>query len=200
MGATNDTQSASDATPAFGPVWRNARQWRLWLAGLVGARFDGLHHFAVVEPGVLMRCGQPHVRDLEKIRGEHGLATVVAARGGTRHPLRGRWFRKQRGWCERNGVRLVHMPLADFREAPRAAFDAFVELVRDEGARPVLVHCEQGIHRTGVLVAAMRIALQQWPLDEALKEMAHGGFDPQDPKRQSLIAALRDWATADTAS
>ncbi len=174
--------------------WRSPHQWRLWLAGLVGARYDGLHHFQVVEPGVLLRCGQPRVRDLEQIRAKHGLETVVCARGGTRHPLRGRWFRKERAWCEQSGVHLEHMPFSDAATPPAEVFERFLTLVRDPGRRPVLVHCEQGFHRTGILCAAYRIAGQGWTVESALEEMGRLGYEMEREKRRPLLDALLEWA------
>lgn len=176
------------------PVWRKAFQWRLWLQGLVGSRYDGLRHFSVVEPGVLLRCGQPHTRDLDRIHAEHRLRTIVAARGGIRHPLRGRWFRRQAAWCERHGVELVHMPFSDKATPPAEVFDRFIAIVADPARRPVLVHCEQGWHRTGVLCAAYRLALCGWTLERALTELEACGFEMQREKRRPLLDALRVWA------
>ncbi len=176
----------------FRPVPR-LRQIRLWLSGMLASRYDGVHHFAVVDPGVLMRCGQPRVRDLEEIRRRFGLGAIVVARGGTRHPLRGAWFRKETAFADRAGVRLIHMPFSDQRMPPADVFDRFVEIMR-EAPRPVLVHCEQGRHRTGALCAAYRIAAMNWPAERALREMQRTGFAPDDPKRQVLAEALRQWA------
>lgn len=161
---------------------------------MIGSRYDGLRHFAVVEPGVLFRCGQPHVRDLETIKREHGLKTVVCARGGTRHPLRGRWFRKERRWAEQNGVRFEHMPFSDAATPPADVFDRFLAVLADPQSRPVLVHCEQGFHRTGILVAAYRIRHCGWTLERALDEMAEAGFESHKPKRRTLRDALVAWA------
>lgn len=172
------------------PAW----QWRLWLAGLVGARYDGLRHFAVVEPGVLMRCGQPRVSDLEQIRRRYGLKSLVVARGGTRHPLRGRWFAREQAYCSREGIRLEHLPFSDDSLPPGDVFERFLDVVRHPENRPVLVHCEQGFHRTGILIAAYRIAISGWPIERALDEMRRAGFDPADRKRAALHAALLDWA------
>ncbi|MCK4340545.1 MAG: dual specificity protein phosphatase family protein [Phycisphaerae bacterium] len=169
-------------------------QWRLWLAGLVGSRYDGLCHFHVVEPGVLMRCGQPRVRELEQIRAEQGLNTIVCARGGTRHPLRGRWFRKERAYCARAGIHLEHMPFSDAAAPPPDVFDRFLTLVQQPERRPVLVHCEQGFHRSGILCAAYRIRVGGWPIERAVEEMRAHGFDSERAKRQPLLDALIAWA------
>jgi protein tyrosine/serine phosphatase len=169
-------------------------QWWLWLQGLVGSRYDGMRHFAVVEPGVLMRCGQPRVRDLREIQARHGLRTIVCARGGTRHPLRGRWFRKERAFCERTGVRLEHMPFSDARTPPADVFERFLSILRDPSNHPVLVHCEQGFHRTGILVAAYRMGVQGWALEQAREEMVGSGFEIHATKRRTLVDALEAWA------
>ncbi len=171
-------------------------QWRLWLSGLLGSRYDGLHHFAVVEPGVLMRCGQPRVRDLAQIQAEYGLKTVVCARGGTRHPLRGRWFRKERRFCERAGIRLVHLPFSDSSAAPAWVFEQFLDVVRQPECRPVLVHCEQGFHRSGLLCAAYRVRCSGWPLEQAIEEMETYGFQLGRAKRRPLLDAFFQWAAA----
>lgn len=180
--------------PRIRAGWRDPHQWWLWLSGLVGSRYDGLTHFHIVTPGVLMRCGQPRVRDLERIRAEHGLKTIVCARGGTRHPLRGRWFRKERRFCEVSGIRLLHMPFSDKAAPPRDVFDRFVAVLRDSSSHPVLVHCEQGFHRTGVLCAAYRMACEGWPLDRALDELETLGFETGREKRRPLLEAFREWA------
>lgn len=171
------------------------RQFALWLSGLIGSRYDGLHNFAVVEPGVLMRCGQPRLKDLRSILRRHGLRTVIAARGGTRHPLRGLWFSRERRFCHRHGIAFEHLPFSDQSQPPGEIFDRFIQVVSQPAARPVLVHCEQGFHRTGVLVAAYRVRLGGWTLGQALEEMRRAGFDPDDPRRRALYEAFLEWAT-----
>lgn len=182
---------------AAGKLVRDPYQWWLWLSGLVGSRYDGLRHFAVVEPGILLRCGQPRLRDLDIIRADHGLRTIVCARGGTRHPLRGRWFRKERAWCAQHNVRLEHLPFSDSAVPPADVFERFLSIVREPTNRPVLVHCEQGFHRTGILAAAYRIAEQGWEPPRAIEEMIALGYEVHRDKRRPLYEALLAWAGAD---
>ena len=177
---------------------RSAHQWRLWLAGLIGARYDGLAHFHIVAPGVLMRAGQPRTRDLETIRQQHGLRTVVCARGGTRHPLRGRWFRKERRWCAANNIRFEHMPFSDANTPPADVFAQFLEMMNDPANHPLLVHCEQGFHRTGILVAAYRVRTCGWPVQQALDELVACGFEMKRDKRRPLLDALLQFVETTT--
>jgi len=169
-------------------------QWRLWLGGLFGSRYDGLTHFHIVQPGVLMRCGQPRLADLDFIRRTHGLRAVVCARGGTRHPLRGRWFRKERAYCARHGIRFEHLPFSDSAAPTPAVFDRFLSIVAQPEYQPVLVHCEQGFHRTGILCAAYRLRVDGWDMNRALEELRACGFEVDRAKRRPLLDALRAWA------
>lgn len=160
---------------------------------MIGARYDGLTHFRVVKTNVLYRSGQPRNRDLDQIKNEHGLKTIICARGGTRHPLRGRWFRKERRWADQNNIRFQHLRLSDKAATPGEAFDIALSIMADPSNHPVLVHCEQGFHRTGVLCAAFRVMLDNWSIQDALEEMKTNGFDPEDAKRKVLITAWKEW-------
>lgn len=185
--------AAADKSPDRRPAWRHGWQWGLWLSGLFGSRYDGLRHFHVVEPGVLFRCGQPRVSDLRRIRENHGLKTIVCARGGTRHPLRGRWFRLEKRFCAEHAIRLEHWPFSDSALPPADVFDRFVALLRDPTSHPVLVHCEQGFHRTGVLCAAYRVAVCGWSPETARRELAELGFELDRAKRRPLLDAFDRW-------
>jgi protein tyrosine/serine phosphatase len=92
------------------------------------------------------------------------------------------------------GIHLEHMPFSDAASPPGDVFDRFLALVARPQRRPVLVHCEQGFHRTGILCAAYRIRACGWPVERALEEMRAFGFDFERPKRRPLLDALRAWA------
>jgi protein tyrosine phosphatase (PTP) superfamily phosphohydrolase (DUF442 family) len=55
--------------------------------------------------------------------------------------------------------------------------------------KPVLVHCEWGRDRTGLVVAAYRVAVNGWSKDKAMQEAIHRGF-----RRWPLnIGLLKTW-------
>ncbi|HXW17025.1 MAG TPA: dual specificity protein phosphatase family protein, partial [Candidatus Acidoferrales bacterium] len=53
----------------------------------------------------------------------------------------------------------------------------FLEVVRDNPDKKIFVHCHQGIDRTGLMIAAFRMADQNWTANEARREMIAYGFD-----------------------
>ncbi|NLD36319.1 MAG: dual specificity protein phosphatase family protein [Desulfatiglans sp.] len=52
----------------------------------------------------------------------------------------------------------------------------FLKIVTDEKRTPVLVHCQHGADRTGIMCAIYRVAVQGWTKEEALKELKDGGY------------------------
>jgi protein tyrosine/serine phosphatase len=52
----------------------------------------------------------------------------------------------------------------------------FLRLVTTPDLQPVLVHCQHGADRTGLLCAVYRVVIGGWSRQEALREMRTGGF------------------------
>jgi len=42
--------------------------------------------------------------------------------------------------------------------------------------KPVLIHCQHGSDRTGVVAAMYRIVFEGWTKEDAVDELRHGGF------------------------
>ena len=123
-------------------------------------------HFAAVVPGVLYRSGQPEGADWGVLFEHYGIRTVVDLRSEGETPAP----RREASVCGEYGVRFIHMPVGDERLTAEQ-LDRLLETVADPDRRPVLIHCEYGKSRTGLAVAAYRIAAQGWSCDRALAEL-----------------------------
>ena len=55
-------------------------------------------------------------------------------------------------------------------------FAKFLKVLHDNKGKKVFVHCRLGDDRTGMMVAAYRIAEEGWTAEEAMKEMKSFGF------------------------
>jgi protein tyrosine/serine phosphatase len=140
----------------------------------------------VVDPGRLIRSGQPRPGDLKKIKEKEGLGTIFCLKGHETEDVT--------RWAEDNGVKLVCMEMkADNPPTPAQAglfFDimaghtvaldqyreVIVETLGVQGPAmrfplPVLIHCDGGADRTGVMVALYRMAFQGWDLNRAKRDM-----------------------------
>jgi protein tyrosine/serine phosphatase len=51
-----------------------------------------------------------------------------------------------------------------------------VQILSDESGGPYLVHCQHGADRTGMVIAAYRMAVQGWSRENAIEEMTDGGY------------------------
>src|SRR5262249_5990530 len=131
----------------------------------------------VVRPGALYRSGQMKLVGLQQMIRQHGIRTVVNLRDGLDAP-----DRAEEAYCHEAGVRFVRIrPLSWEGVRGNAPIDqgleTFLNVLRDPANHPVLVHCQAGIHRTGLYVAFYRMELEGWSKERALGEMIAVGYD-----------------------
>jgi protein tyrosine phosphatase (PTP) superfamily phosphohydrolase (DUF442 family) len=128
-------------------------------------RVSGISDFGEVTPR-LFRGAQPNhagFRALSKM----SVAIVVDTRGN-RSKSEGREVR-------RLGMRYVAIPWhCPFPHDE--AFAKFLRLLRENPDKKVFVHCRLGDDRTGMMIAAYRMADEDWTADEAMREMRKFGF------------------------
>lgn len=143
-------------------------------AGLAALAFERRlpKRLAVVEPKVLYRSGQPDTDQLETLRDELGIKTVLIVRKGD-----SRRVPEEVEHAESLGMKVVRIPIDSRVPISDQEVRAFFECVDDSTNQPVLVHCSAGRHRTGYLCALYRIERQGWSLDRAMEEMLSFGFD-----------------------
>lgn len=125
----------------------------------------GISNFGEVTP-TLFRGGQPNAHGFESLA-KMGIAIVVDTRGN-RANSEGRQV-------ERLGMKYVSIPWhCPFPHDE--VFVRFLKLVRDNPEKKIFVHCRLGDDRTGMMVAAYRVAREGWTADDAMLEMQHFGF------------------------
>ncbi len=128
------------------------------------AAIDGLPNFGEVTP-TLYRGAQPTGQGLRKLK-EMNVDIVVDFR--TEHG-------SERQKVTALGMEYVAIPWQCFRPEDED-IARFLSLVRAHPGKIVFVHCRDGADRTGMEIAAYRIAEQGWSGAEARKEMEAFGF------------------------
>ena len=68
------------------------------------------------------------------------------------------------------GLRTLNITTLDNDHPTLAQMKTFLDFVTAPQNAPAYVHCEAGEGRTGVAVACYRMAVQGWPLPQALRE------------------------------
>lgn len=154
---------SQSATPAsVQPVMRSAYGQKLHIAGIpnAGKVTDALY-----------RGAQPGENGLASLRAV-GITTIVDLRGEDRERIE--WERQR---AESLGMRFVNIPVSGWSPPTDEQLVQFLSLFRGNSKQKIFVHCRFGDDRTGVFIAAYRMALEKWPADQALKEMYFFGFN-----------------------
>ncbi|MDJ0866209.1 MAG: tyrosine-protein phosphatase [Myxococcota bacterium] len=123
----------------------------------------------------IYRSGTPSTARLEAWIGELGLRTVVNLRErGEGRP----WYEEQRALARQHGLAFHTVGLSGDRLPTPASVRALVAVL-DEAPRPLLMHCQGGAERTG-LVAALAVLLDGGDLADARAQfdLEHGYIDP----------------------
>jgi protein tyrosine phosphatase (PTP) superfamily phosphohydrolase (DUF442 family) len=126
---------------------------------------DGVPRFGEVTPK-LYRGGQPTERGFRNLA-KMGIKIVVDLRG-TRD--------SERQVVTELGMKYVSLPWRCFhpQDEPLAEF---LMLIRENSGKKIFVHCRVGDDRTGMNIAAYRMAEQGWTPEEARKEMEAYGVN-----------------------
>ncbi len=118
----------------------------------------------------LYRGAQPEKPGLAALK-IMGIGTIVDLRAENHE--KAAWERNQ---AESLDMHFVYIPVGPFSAPTDAQVAEFLSLIRDHPGQKIFVHCRYGEDRTGVFVAAYRIAFEKWPAEQVLKEMNFFGF------------------------
>jgi tyrosine-protein phosphatase SIW14 len=119
----------------------------------------------------LFRGAQPHNEGMQELK-KLGITTIVDLRGEA--PERRELERRQ---AEALGIHFVSIPVSGWNPPTNEQVAQFLALFRNNSREKVFVHCRFGDDRTGVFVAAYRMAYEGWPAQQAMNEMYFFGFN-----------------------
>jgi protein tyrosine/serine phosphatase len=110
-------------------------------------------NFHPVVPGEFYRSAQPTAADISYYQKEYGIRTIINLRGEN---VGSDWYDDEIAQVQRLGIAHVNFRMSAKRELTEAQF---VELVRvlQNVEKPILVHCNSGADRSG-LVSALYVA------------------------------------------
>ena len=102
--------------------------------------------------------------------------------------LRGRTPGYESAFAARHGLRLFSFDLSSRRPPSQAEVDRFLRIVTDPENQPVLVHCRNGVDRSGYMLGLYQIEAEGWTPDRALREMNRFlQFEWQNPIPQAVV-------------
>jgi Tyrosine phosphatase family len=122
----------------------------------------GVRNFGQVTP-TLYRGGQPSYEGFETLA--HLGVNIVVDTG-----------RSKRDATLVNSLGMTYVSLPWYCPFPKdKVFDRFIEITRKNPGEKIFVHCRLGDDRTGMMIAAYRMA-QGWTAKEAMQEMHEFGY------------------------
>ena len=133
----------------------------------------GLANFYQVGPN-LYRGAQPTATGLTELK-KMGVKTVVNLRA----------FHSDDSKLKNTGLKHERFHMKTWHGEDEDVI-RFLKIATAPDSQPVFVHCQHGSDRTGVMCAMYRLTVQDWTKEEALKEMAQGGYGFH-PEWQNLI-------------
>ncbi len=145
--------------------------------GFVWCRYLATYHFAEVDKGVLYRCGNQSMREFANGCRRAGVRTVVMLNSS--EELKQDPFAGEPEFCKQNGIRFERIPIDPGHRPTTADVRRFLALVAEERNRPVLVHCAQGLRRTGMLVAAYQMTVLKYDAAKAKDAIVPWGRKPE---------------------
>lgn len=154
------------------------------------------YHFAAVENGVLYRSGNRGMGEFEHAIARGKIKTVIpliddAELSDNSKPQ----FQQEIAWCQSRGIRVIRIPIRLGGWPTRDDVAKFLSAVSDKQNQPVLVHCAQGVRRTGFMAAAFEKSVLGWSdnqCKQAMLTFGHSrrtvgdverfieGYDPKD--------------------
>lgn len=155
------------AVPAAAQVPRGAE--RLDRTGL-----PNLHR---VSPA-LYRGAQPTAEGVHELA-RMGIRTIVSLRS----------LHSDRRLLAGTGLSYLRIPMQTWNPEEEDVV-LFLRIAADPDRQPVFVHCQRGADRTGVAVAAWRVAVEGWTADDAVREMTRGDYG-FEPLWRGLVAFVR---------
>jgi tyrosine-protein phosphatase SIW14 len=141
----------------------------------------------------LFRGAQPSPQGLAELK-KLGVTTVIDLRGEP-GPVA-----QERAQAEALGLKFIDIPMSGWSAPGTPQITKFLQLLRDDPSQKIFVHCYYGADRTGVMIAAYRIAEQNWTADQAIAEMYSFGFHYHwHPAMKSYVRAFPAKFSGDSA-
>jgi protein tyrosine/serine phosphatase len=112
------------------------------------------------------RSAQPSSEGFKALAKDPGIKTVVSLRA----------FNSDQNLAQGTGLNLIRIKIHTWHIETEDVVTALSEVRKAEATGPVLLHCQHGADRTGLITALYRVLYQNWSKDAALDEMQRGNF------------------------
>jgi protein tyrosine phosphatase (PTP) superfamily phosphohydrolase (DUF442 family) len=158
--------------------WIGAKlAWIGFQGALAGVGLALAFHFATilatpnlhtVIPGKVYRAAQPSETTLRRLAQQYGVRTVINLRGCCPHLD---WYQQESANTARLDLDQIDISMSAARVPSPESIRQLIEAL-DEASHPVLLHCQQGVDRTGLASALALLLYTDTPLAQARRQMS----------------------------
>lgn len=139
---------------------------------------------------ILIRSPQPDSNDLYRLQERYQLRTVINLRGERLAD----WYIEESLACADLKIKLINIKASGRHPPSDEQIQEFLTILADTANYPILIHCQGGIHRTGVYIAIYRLMAQHWTSAEVLEELENNYFDWTLEDRSAIKQWIRDFS------
>ena len=146
-------------------------------------RWFQTYHLAVVQEGVLYRDGNRGMREFETMVRKVRPRTVVCLVDDNElaDPSKA-MFGQEMQWLNERGIKIERIAVKLGGWPTSDDVRRFLDMVQEKQNQPVVVHCAQGVRRTGMFVAAFQESVLGWDDTRVKKEMLTFGHSQRTVK------------------
>lgn len=201
--ATHEKSTTNNTTPPLKNRRQNHRGLHIAIIAtvLIGSlavfHHKTFYHFGTVERGILYRSGMLNTTALTGLRHAYGINTIInliSEREKTENNLAA----MEAQFCRNHDMKLVNIPMHCDTPPNAEQIARFLDIVTNPANQPVLMHCEQGVIRTGMMVAVYRKHLHNIPNEQIMAELPLFGHsidgEARQPVRDFILNYQPSWA------
>ena len=139
------------------------------------------YHLAPVQIGVLYRDGNRDLREFKHALTLSGARTVISLIDDKElsDPNKPQ-FLQETNYCTTAGIQYIRIPVPLGGWPSSDDLKTFIAVVSNPANQPVLVHCAQGVRRTGMFAAAYQMSVLHESPDQAAAEIKTFGHKSED--------------------
>jgi protein tyrosine/serine phosphatase len=124
------------------------------------------YHLETVRAGVLYRDGVRTMHQFDLAMQKTHVKTIVSL--VDEQEIGHEPFTDELAYCKSHGIDVVRIPVPLGGWPGDDQISQFLAIANDPARQPVLVHCAQGVRRTGMMVAAYELSVLKLSKDQAL--------------------------------
>lgn len=125
-------------------------------------------NFHTVVPGEFYRAAQPTPRQLQEYADKYGVKSVINLRG----PHDGfTWYEAEKAENAKLGIKQIDFRVSSITEMDSKEIARLVAIMR-QARKPLLVHCQSGADRSGLVSALYLAAINGVDIKEAARQLS----------------------------